>query len=198
MDRTGKILPLMERTAALLVVNPVNMVYVSGFTGEGGVLIGEGLKAILTDSRYTEQAGQQAPGFDVFKTTADQSQNQWVQRLLQEKGIQRLMTETDFLSYDAYMHLAESLPGVQLEKNTVDFLKIRSVKDPEEIAATRRAAQITDLAFEFLCNRVREGMTERNLVALLYQFFLDHGAEGFSFSPIIASGENSSLPHAVA
>ena len=61
-----RVLKLMERLAldqceAVLVHNPSNMFYLSGYTGEGLVLIGREMQAIITDFRYTEQAEKQAP-----------------------------------------------------------------------------------------------------------------------------------------
>ena len=60
-----RVLKLMERLAldqceAVLVHNPSNMFYLSGYTGEGLVLIGREMQAIITDFRYTEQAEKQA------------------------------------------------------------------------------------------------------------------------------------------
>ena len=52
---------LMERGMdAALVAKPENMRYLTGFTGEGAVYLSAGEAIILTDFRYTEQAGRQA------------------------------------------------------------------------------------------------------------------------------------------
>ena len=57
---------------AIYLTKPSNMFYVSGYTGEGAVVFGHGFCAIVTDSRYTEQAGRQAPGFDVLEIRTGQ------------------------------------------------------------------------------------------------------------------------------
>ena len=70
MTRAQKI---MEKAAlrqgeAILLSKPSNIFYVSGYTGEGIALLAEGLCAVVTDFRYTEQVTRQAPGFEVFET----------------------------------------------------------------------------------------------------------------------------------
>ena len=45
----------------VVVYDPSNMFYLSGYTGEGLVLVARGISAIITDFRYTEQAQAQGP-----------------------------------------------------------------------------------------------------------------------------------------
>ena len=78
-----RVLKLMERLAldqceAVLVHNPSNMFYLSGYTGEGLVLIGREMQAIITDFRYTEQAGRQAPDFRCVMVEKGLNHDQWV------------------------------------------------------------------------------------------------------------------------
>lgn len=57
----------------VVVYDPSNMFYLSGYTGEGLVLVARGISAIITDFRYTEQAQAQAPGFEVLMTEKGKS-----------------------------------------------------------------------------------------------------------------------------
>lgn len=197
-ERAQRVLEKVGAKQACLFTREENMAYLSGYTGEGAVLIAQDYYAIITDFRYVEQAGQQAPGFEVLETSRECGQNAWIAKVLASHGIKSLCCETDHLSHDAFSALEKALDGVELVSCPVNLQQIRAVKSEEEIAFIRKAAQITDDAFAYLLTKVKPGMTELNLVALLYQYFLDHGAQGFSFSPIVASGENSSLPHAIA
>ena len=54
---------LLNKHEGVLVYNPSNMFYLSGYTGEGLVLITNQVCAIVTDFRYTEQAENQSPDF---------------------------------------------------------------------------------------------------------------------------------------
>jgi Xaa-Pro dipeptidase len=74
--------------------------------------------------------------------------------------------------------------------------QLRMIKDADEIAAMRRAAQITEQALDDVIDAVRAGMTERQVANLLTQALLQRGAEGLAFDPLIQSGPNSALPHA--
>ncbi len=44
--------------------NSNNMIYFTGYTGEGVAIISESGSAIITDGRYTEQAAKQAEGLN--------------------------------------------------------------------------------------------------------------------------------------
>ena len=57
----------------VVVYDPSNMFYLSGYTGEGLVLVARGISAIVTDFRYTEQAQAQSPGFEVLMTEKGKS-----------------------------------------------------------------------------------------------------------------------------
>ena len=76
--------------------------------------------------------------------------------------------------------------------------QLRMIKDADEIAAMRRAVQITELALEDVIDAVRAGMTERQVANLLTQALLHRGAEGLAFDPLVQSGPNTALPHATA
>jgi Xaa-Pro dipeptidase len=76
--------------------------------------------------------------------------------------------------------------------------QLRMIKDADEIAAMRRAIEITERALDDVLAAVRVGMTERQVASLLTQALLQHGAEGLAFEPLIQSGPNAALPHATA
>jgi len=76
--------------------------------------------------------------------------------------------------------------------------QLRMIKDADEIAAMRRAIEITERALDDVLAAVRVGMAERQIANLLTQALLQRGAEGLAFEPLIQSGPNSALPHATA
>src|SRR4051812_9520750 len=53
---------------AALITRPVNVRYLSGYTGSNGaLLVGTDARDLLaTDGRYTEQAAQECPGLEVL------------------------------------------------------------------------------------------------------------------------------------
>jgi len=74
--------------------------------------------------------------------------------------------------------------------------KQRMVKDEVEIENIKKACEITDKCFEYLLKVIRPYMTEKE-VALEIEKYFKLNSDGISFDPIVATGPNSSMPHAV-
>jgi Xaa-Pro dipeptidase len=94
--------------------------------------------------------------------------------------------------------LAHSGAGPALWGADAVFATLRTAKDADEIAAMRRAVSIAEAAYERVLPGLRPGVTERELAARLTSALLDAGSDPeLPFFPIVASGENGALPHAV-
>jgi len=72
---------------------------------------------------------------------------------------------------------------------------LRSRKDEEELGYMREASRMVDEVVRKLHGFVRPGMTERQIAKQIPEFFEEAGSNGISFSPIVASGPNGSMPH---
>ncbi|MDO4404150.1 MAG: Xaa-Pro peptidase family protein [Atopobiaceae bacterium] len=124
---------------------------------------------------------------------------QWVaQRILSARARVVAIEDTcDLAFYDDLQHqcaLASIAPV--FPRLHGDICDLRMVKDEDEIALLRRAQEITDEAFEYICTYIKPGMTEQQIRAELENYMLSHGADGLSFESIIASGPNGANPHA--
>jgi len=75
--------------------------------------------------------------------------------------------------------------------------RLRMAKSPAELAAMRRAIAVAETAFLGWLAELRLGMTEREAAARLVARLLTGGADAVSFDPIVVSGPNGALPHAV-
>lgn len=184
---------------AAVVVDPANMFYLTeGYTGEGLVFLSANRRAVVTDFRYTEQAERQAPDFEVIMTDRNRTADAAVAALVQEEGITCVRTETNYLSVDRYEKLRAAL-GEEVSCVSLELApqKLRQVKTPAEVMAIRKACRITADAFRAILPKIREGITEKELQIELDFTMLKLGADTQSFSTIIASGENGSLPHAI-
>ena len=71
---------------------------------------------------------------------------------------------------------------------------LRARKDPEEVAALRRAARGADAALAELLGGSIRGRTERAVAADLASLLVSHGHETAEFT-IVASGPNAASPH---
>ncbi len=180
----------------MLVVNPENRYYLSGFTGTSGALLISNKKAyLLTDFRYAGQAEQQAPHFKI-KLFKD-NYYEVISELIKSEGWNSLGIESKHISCHYHDQLKEKLKLklVMLEES-VEIL--RRIKDKSEIEELRLGAKKLDLAYKWLLEELRPGMVERDLAIELEIFLLRQGAERPSFSFIVASGERGSMPHGVA
>lgn len=182
---------------AVVVVDPGNIFYLSGYTGEGALVIAHGLSAIVTDFRYTEQAQMQAPDFACHMTSKDLVRNKVLADLLKPKGITKVYFEDDTVTVRDYSALQSALDFCSFEPIGSKIERMREIKDADELACIRKACAITSDAFEYIITFIKEGMTEKEIALALEGWMLSHGADELAFHTIVAAGKNGSLPHAV-
>lgn len=187
-----------EGVDAVIITAPDNRFYFSGFTGTAGVLFITADKNILvTDSRYVEQAAQQAPDFHVQKLYSRDDFFPLFHDLCEREKISRLGFEADVLTYNAWNNWTRHVKGIEmvpLQRIAV----LRIVKDSQELEVMRRAAAIAERALEETMKLIKVGMTERAIAAELEYRMRVAGADKPSFDLIVASGPRSALPHGVA
>lgn len=187
---------LKEQDAdGIIMLQPVNMLYFSGFTGGEGALVVSLDKAVLwTDSRYTEQAASQSGAWYEVKNHGG-ALSASIRSSLKDMGITVAVYEENFLTHFLYEAIADGAPCGFLP---CDLQLLRAVKEEYELAATRKASDIADKAFAQLLPYIKPGVTEKELGARLESNMLLLGSEEKSFTTIVASGKRSSLPHGTA
>ncbi len=94
--------------------------------------------------------------------------------------------------------LEKAAYGLTCEPVDALIAQLRMIKDADEIAAMRRAIEITERALDDALGAVHAGMSERQIANVLTQALLQRGAQGLAFDPLIQSGPNTALPHATA
>jgi len=176
-----------------------NVRYVSGFTGENGyILVSQSGELFLTNSLYSEHARSTVrPPFtireirdDPFKAFSDLGSS--------FRGM-KMGFEADFFTCSFITRLGKALSVsetglVPFEGMVEEF---REVKEPYELEAIRKAQRISERVFSGVLALVREGVEERELALEIDYRFRKEGGEHSSFETIIASGPNTSKPHAV-
>ena len=182
----------------MLISDPHNRRYISGFIGTAGYLfITEADAVLATDSRYTEQAADQATGFQVSQIQGRLSE--WFPTLLGDLGIKTLGFESDNLTVSGLKMfedaIAEREIEVALEPKSGDTAKIRAIKDQGEIELLQKAIDIGDAAFEETAAKLVPGMTEKEAAWEFEKAIRERGAECLSFDTIVATGPNAARPH---
>ncbi len=185
-----------QQVDAVVVNKLAHLHYFSGFRGDDTNLVITRKHAILvTDSRYTEQAAQQAPLYEVV----EQKEGLWKKtaELLGKLDGKRIAFEGNALLYENYQKLA-ALLGNKGELVSLQLDDLRQVKDKEEISLIRKACEIADQAFEDVLTFLRPGISELEVAARLENCMRQLGSEKPAFDTIVASGTRGSLPHGIA
>jgi Xaa-Pro aminopeptidase len=195
-DRLAALLDERELDA-LLVTSLVNVRWLTGYTGSNGVALvgGEELRCFVTDFRYVTQAEQQVHGFE--RRIGEQD-------LLDEAvaalpvGDVRLGIEDQHMALRTFYRLREALPdSVELVPAGGALERLREIKDADEVARIRAAAELADAALQRTLQDGLAGRSERAVALALEQEMRRLGAERPSFGTIVASGAHGALPHAV-
>ena len=174
----------------LLVTNPTNIHYLSGFKSSNAALLvdKDGVR-LFTDFRYAE-AARAVAGVE-FQETKRALLWDLSSRLSGPIGF-----EADYVSYAGYETLSAGSIEPVSRRGLVE--RLRAVKDEDELAVIRRACEITDRMFERLIEEPFTGRSERELAWTIEQLFHDEGADHIAFESIVASGANAARPHARA
>ncbi len=173
----------------------VNVRYQSGFTGDDtDALIAAERHCLLTDARYTQQAREECPQWEIIDhqgrlTGALKAQ-------CEHLGVRRLGVEMQAISAAQYRQLQQEMPTVELIDTDTD--QLRQIKSEDEIASIQHACRIGDRALQDILPLIRAGVTENELRRELERAMLAHGSERTAFTTIVASGYRSAMPHGIA
>jgi Xaa-Pro aminopeptidase len=184
---------------AILISQPENRHYLSGFDGSAGFLLITPQKAILaTDFRYIEQAETQAPDYEVFKITSNITD--WLPGLADNLNMKKLGFEAGDITFTMHHRLRDTLNKKQIPIKLVPVNglveSLRAVKEPGEIELIKRAVEIADASYEYIEGVMQAGMTEKQVAWEIEKHLRENGSQAVPFEIIVASGPNSALPHA--
>jgi len=180
---------------AILITQPGNRRYLSGFTGSAGVLLISQDQAILaTDFRYYEQVEKQAPDFRLAKITDEFKM--LLPELVHQVGAKRVGFESAHLTVDQHQEWQEVAECFELVPTKELVEGIRAIKDENELSKIRKAIALADEALAHIAGFIEPGMTEKEVAWELEVFMRTHGAEKVAFDLIVASGPNGAMPHA--
>ena len=181
---------------AMLITSEPGERYAVGFHGEGTVLVTKQAVHYSTDARYIEAARAQISGAILSLVSNKRGHLHLASDFIRANRLERVGFESGYVSVDTLQRYQQELPCTLVPANAL-VTGLRAVKDAEELAALRRAQNITDAAFKEILNFIRPGLTEQEVAARLVYELLRRGAERVSFDPIVAAGPNGSKPHAV-
>ncbi|MFH1187297.1 MAG: aminopeptidase P family protein [bacterium] len=186
---------------AALVAGEVGRFYFSCFTcSKAFFLITQKDAFCLADGRYYHRARKEIGSvFKIIETKKDFKDDFLL--ILKKQKIKILGIEHKYYTLNKFKNLKKILRGAGVK--LVDVSKIisglRAVKDASELNAIKKSAQVTDKAFEYIFNFIKDNykteLREKDVAWNIEKFIRENGGGGISFVPIVASGKNSAFPH---
>jgi Xaa-Pro aminopeptidase len=185
-----------EHLGTLLVTHPANWYYLTGFTGEAGVLVVSRRGTVLiTDGRFTEQARRETSGVRIM--LQEGSAIATAGRFLKESGGGRVGYDALRLAVAQFKDLRKA-GGARIRwiaaEGHVEALRAR--KESAEIAQMRKAALLACQVLEGALKMLKPGVRELEVGAEIEYQMRQRGASGPAFETIVAFGERSAYPHA--
>jgi len=187
-----------ENLDCLLVTDLPQIHYLCGYTGTNGLLIVFQTEAIfITDFRYAGQVRQQVKGAKIKVVSRELLSELDENKKLQTRNL-RVGYLEQFLPVQSLKMIKAKLPNALMAPTfgLVEALAVK--KDAGELKLLKKAAEITDTAFERVLQIIRPGVGENEVRAELEYQMMMLGSEKPGFETIIASGPRSAMPHGVA
>ena len=180
----------------LLVTHPPNWYYLTGFTGESGVLVvSSGATTLVTDGRFTVQAKEETRGVRVELQPG--ALYPALGEFLRKRGMRRVGYDPGQWTV-AQLKAMRKAAGAKCRAAEAGGIveRLRKRKDEQELGVMRRAAVLAGEVLESTLKLIRPGVREREIGAEIEYQMKQRGASGSSFETIVASGGRSALPHA--
>ena len=182
---------------SLLITKGLNTRYLTGFDGESaGTVISRSGLSLFVNSLYIEYArATVSPLFEI------REMREGVFDLFSSLGNEfwgkRVGFEADGVTFSFHGKLSEALKTAATIPCEGMVEEFRERKRPGEIEAMRKAQRIAEQAFREVLPLVREGVEERELALEVDYRLRGLGGERSAFDTIVASGPNTSRPHAI-
>ena len=184
-----------QNIQGMIISNPVNVHYLTNIDAEGILLLTLKENFYITDDRYIEKVERTLTIDDEIIVTniRDLSESDYENFFM---FCENVGFEENYVTYAKYKEIMHKYKMHSLVETEGIIEKQRQIKDEEEIKYIKRACEITDDCFTYLLKYIKKGMTEKQIADEIERFFKANNAVA-AFDTIVASGENSSMPHAV-
>ena len=179
----------------IIISNPINIRYLTNIEAEGTLLLTRKENIYITDGRYIEHVHSILTLFDeiIVYDINDVSKDDYENFFMFCENVGFEEHYVTYAMYKEYMHKYKINNLVETE---YIIEKQRMIKDEEEMHNITKACNITDDCFKYILKYIKPGMTEKQIAKEIEDYYNKY-ADGISFEAIVASGENTSKPHAV-
>jgi Xaa-Pro aminopeptidase len=186
-----------EGIDALLISSPVNVTYLTGFTGDSTVLIlTRDRFLVVSDPRYIGQLADECPDLPTHIRPPTQKLPEAIAEVLVRLGCRSVGFESAAVTVAEFELLRSLAPSLSWKAAADRVERLRMVKDASEVAHIRTAIDVAERAFRVFCALLRPDDTEKDLSDALEYYVRRVGGAGTAFPPIVEVGERAALPHA--
>lgn len=145
----------------------------------------------LTDPRYLEAAREAMTDINILNV----SDKDWLSNLLKIEDINEILVDSNEVTIASFDNLKKNFAKHEVEVKAKAFGDMRNVYLEEDIQKIKDSCVINDEIFKTVVSKMKHGMTELEIEALIYKEVIDSKAESVSFEPIVATGPNGANPH---
>jgi len=175
-------------------INP-NMVYFSGYTGLGMLVIPKNKQPFLM---APEMEFQKAKKSMVKKVYSMQKKRffESVSDIIRKNGIKakNIAIDRNNFTLNSFKYFKKSFRKSKFRDVSLDCTKLREIKTNKEIEYLKTSCNCADKIIQKTIKNFRDFRTESEAAAFLEYETKKFGLE-LSFNPIVASGSNGSMPH---
>ncbi len=181
----------------LLVTNPVNVSYLTGFDGSFGWAlydVGSGEVFLITDARYAGYVDKTVNDGVVVGGLKLRPMEVLKNRIV-ELGVKKLAFEAGHMTYEKLDVFRDNNKGIEFVGKKDVIEKMRVVKSDKELDLIKQSQEKCGEIFEVVKSELKIGMSEKDVAWLIKELAYEAGCDDLSFDSIVAFGENSAVPH---
>lgn len=199
-QRRDRLRKILKASAAdtVLVTNPVNVTYLTGFQGDSTyLLLNQTDGVLLTDTRYEEQIAEEAGDLPAEIRNSSVTMNALLQKMTSKMKVSHLAVDAVALSYQSFQSIDKALEKISLVPTEGWVESLREIKDKMELAAIDHAINLAERSFAVIRASLRPDQTEREIAHNLEHQIRLFGGTECAFEPIVGVGPRAALPHGI-
>lgn len=180
---------------SLLISNPVNIKYLTGFKADSGyLLISKHHQPVyFTNFLYSSLARK----IKTWQVVDKRGIFDNIIEKIKELKLTMVGFESKYLPFLEYKKIKENLNSAAIDfypaKDLIE--NVRAIKNKQELTKIKQAISITESCFDFISGIYRPSLTEKNLSIEIEKFLKLKGDNEVAFKPIVAAATNSAFPH---
>jgi Xaa-Pro aminopeptidase len=180
----------------LAVSNPVNVSYLTGFSGDSTWLLLTPKRALLvSDGRYEVQIAEECPGLETVIRKPDRTILQAVADALKKLAVRSVGLEANYISLADAEKLRDLAPSLSWCSKSGMVEGLRRIKDVSEIEQIREAIGYAEKSFAMFRVMLQPHDTEKSLVDAMEGYVRRSGGKCTAFPTLVGIGDRSALPH---